>query len=131
MDFTFLTWSEVFRLVVPVPEVESRLFAFVRPFHPTVNKGYTKVKPNSVKMSILLIQQVWLLILITSIVLIGMMSYFAWIYKHHYKTSEDDDDDKKTPVLKGTPFYLSANTMYIINILTNQGRNRIFYFVLI
>lgn len=39
MDFSFLTWSEAYRLVVPRPGEESRIFAFVRPFQPTVRSS--------------------------------------------------------------------------------------------
>lgn len=35
-DFTFMAWSEPYTLVVPKPEQLSRLFAFIRPFQPTV-----------------------------------------------------------------------------------------------
>jgi len=37
MDFTSHTWSEGFSLIVPRPEEESRLFAFIGPFQPTVS----------------------------------------------------------------------------------------------
>ncbi len=37
MDFTSHTWSEGFSLIVPRPAEESRLFAFVGPFQPTVS----------------------------------------------------------------------------------------------
>lgn len=41
-DFTFLAWSEPFVLIVPKPEQESRLFAFIRPFQPLVgHKNFT------------------------------------------------------------------------------------------
>lgn len=36
MSFTFPTWAEGFNMVVPKPGHESRLFAFIRPFQPTV-----------------------------------------------------------------------------------------------
>ena len=36
MDFTFFVLSEGFGLIVPSPGEESPLFAFVRPFQPTV-----------------------------------------------------------------------------------------------
>ncbi len=36
MDFTFHTFSDGFSLVVPKPEEESRLFAFIGPFQPNV-----------------------------------------------------------------------------------------------
>ena len=37
MDYTCgLAWAEPFNLVVPVPEYESRIFAFIRPFQPMV-----------------------------------------------------------------------------------------------
>ncbi len=40
MDFTYMAWSEGFGLVVPSPEEESRLFAFIGPFQPTVSKNF-------------------------------------------------------------------------------------------
>ena len=43
MDFTFFTLSEGFGLIVPRPGEESRLFAFVRPFQPTVPSFSTLV----------------------------------------------------------------------------------------
>ena len=37
MDFTCgIVWSEPYNLVVPKPEFEDRLFAFIRPFQPVV-----------------------------------------------------------------------------------------------
>ena len=36
MDFTFFLWTEPCTLLVPTPELESRLFAFIRPFQPMV-----------------------------------------------------------------------------------------------
>lgn len=35
-DFTSMMWSEPYTIVAPKPEQKSRLFAFIRPFHPTV-----------------------------------------------------------------------------------------------
>ena len=38
MDFTSgLAWTEPYNIVVPKPELRSRLFAFIRPFQPSVN----------------------------------------------------------------------------------------------
>ena len=36
MDFTFFIWTEPYTLIVPKPELESHLFAFIRPFRPMV-----------------------------------------------------------------------------------------------
>ena len=36
MDFAFFIGTEPYTLIVPKPEMESRLFAFIRPFHPMV-----------------------------------------------------------------------------------------------
>lgn len=37
LDFTFMTWVEPYNLAVPKPQPKSRLFAFIRPFQPTVS----------------------------------------------------------------------------------------------
>ena len=57
MDFTlFPAWYEVFRLVVPAPEEENRLFAFIGPFSLTViyyvhNYVYDTVSMSSIYLS--------------------------------------------------------------------------------
>lgn len=41
MDYTSMIWTEPFTLVVPKPEQESRLLAFIRPFQPLVNYKFS------------------------------------------------------------------------------------------
>nr|CAH0102497.1 unnamed protein product [Daphnia galeata] len=57
-DFSYFIWTEPYSMVVPQPEEEPRLFAFIRPFQTTV----------------------WLLIFITMFVMVLMMSLFSRLY---------------------------------------------------
>ncbi|KAK4019074.1 hypothetical protein OUZ56_001104 [Daphnia magna] len=68
MDFTsFFGWSESYTMVVPRPEEESRLFAFIWPFQPSV----------------------WLLIGITVVVMVVVMSLFSgsyvWLFVNDFR----------------------------------------------
>jgi hypothetical protein len=44
LDFSYFIWTELYSMIVPLPEEEPRLFAFVRPFQPTVRKSIRKIK---------------------------------------------------------------------------------------
>ena len=112
MDFTFFTLSEGFGLIVPRPGEESRLFAFVRPFQPTVPSfstlvtnisllyfyydktifetekeiqyfGVTFFSGNRGNWLFLIFLQVWLLILSSLVATVGMMTYFGWVYYYN------------------------------------------------
>ena len=44
IDYTCgLGWAEPYNIIVPKPEFQSRLFAFVRPFQPLVNLKILKM----------------------------------------------------------------------------------------
>ncbi|KAI9553418.1 hypothetical protein GHT06_021322 [Daphnia sinensis] len=112
MDYTtHHGWVDEFRLVVPRSGEESRLFAFIGPFKPTV----------------------WLLVFISVLVVIAVMTLFTMIYRHHpwnafevAKKSTDTETGTGTntgePVPRNGLFdYLGSHTIYVVNIMTNQG----------
>ena len=47
MEFTSMVWTEPFTLIVPKPEEESRLFAFIRPFQPLVTHKFIAINKQS------------------------------------------------------------------------------------
>nr|CAH0108320.1 unnamed protein product [Daphnia galeata] len=109
MDFTFHTFSDGFSLVVPKPEEESRLFAFIGPFQPNV----------------------WMLIFICVLVVIGMMTFFTGFYNSRYTNPSPDgvnEDSESNPqhqyggASKRSIFsFFGSHVIYVINTLTNQG----------
>ncbi|XP_032796243.2 glutamate [NMDA] receptor subunit 1 [Daphnia magna] len=111
MDYTFHTWSDGFRLVVPRPGEESRLFAFIGPFEPMV----------------------WMLIFISIIVVVAMMTLFAMVYRHYPWNTCQVSDNKIMPEIdqgNGTRYsdsrnflynYVGSHMIYVVNIMTNQG----------
>ncbi|XP_046453943.1 ionotropic receptor 93a-like [Daphnia pulex] len=114
-DFTSFIWAEGFRLVLPRPGEESRLFAFIRPFQPWV----------------------WLSIFVSVLVIVGAMKIFDWIYFRHdlnnfIDTSADtkhnpqDGDVKENSVPKRNFISTSNHVIYVINTLTNQGGREAF-----
>ncbi|XP_045025966.1 glutamate receptor ionotropic, delta-1 [Daphnia magna] len=104
MDFTsFFGWSESYTMVVPRPEEESRLFAFIWPFQPSV----------------------WLLIGITVVVMVVVMSLFSgsyvWLFVNDFRNPvAQNTREERMAVFWQWP---SIYSVYIINIMTNQGGN--------
>ena len=47
MEYTSMVWTEPFTLIVPKPEEESRLFAFIRPFQPLVTYKFIAINKQS------------------------------------------------------------------------------------
>ncbi|XP_046445822.1 glutamate receptor ionotropic, delta-1-like isoform X1 [Daphnia pulex] len=94
VDFTYFVWSEYFAMVVPQPGEETRIFAFIRPFQSTV----------------------WLFIFITIVVMVTLMTLFSRIYSKYITVNV-------LATNKGlTMFGRASNySMYIFNIMTNQG----------
>lgn len=104
-------WVDGFRLVVPRSEEQSRLFAFIGPFEPTV----------------------WLLVFITVLVVVAVMTLFAMIYRHRpwngpavaenkTDTENGTGTNMREPVSRNVLFnYLGSHTIYVVNIMTNQG----------
>lgn len=41
LDYTYFAWTEAYTFIVPKPELESRLFAFMQPFQLTVNPSFS------------------------------------------------------------------------------------------
>ncbi|KAI9566014.1 hypothetical protein GHT06_009813 [Daphnia sinensis] len=104
MDLTpFFAWSEPYTMVVPRPEEESRLFAFIWPFHPSV----------------------WLLIGITMVVMVVVMSLFSGSYDWLFVNDFLNPVDQNTREERMTDFWQlpSIYLVYLINIMTNQGGN--------
>ena len=76
--------------------------------------------------------QVWMLILISLFVVVGMMTIFTWFYNRSYKkdlemnainVESNQDDTKPTSLIRNSIFnYFSFHMIYTINILTNQGK---------
>ncbi|XP_046657326.1 glutamate receptor ionotropic, kainate glr-3-like isoform X4 [Daphnia pulicaria] len=114
MDFTSQqTWSEGFCLIVPRPVEESRLFAFIGPFQPTV----------------------WMLIFISLFVLVDMMTLFTWFYNRQrwnnlgsatveteLNNEPNSNRHKRSGSIHKSVFNnFSSHMIYVINIMTNQG----------
>ncbi|XP_057374712.1 ionotropic receptor 93a-like [Daphnia carinata] len=107
MDYTssFL-WVDGLNIVVPRPGEESRLFAFTRPFQPTV----------------------WLWIFVAMIFIVGGMTLFTW---HYYccglvnEISDVNSDHQHHERIKSNGqnmlSYFSSSVIYVINTMTNQG----------
>ncbi|XP_057369794.1 glutamate receptor ionotropic, delta-1-like [Daphnia carinata] len=95
VDLTYFIWTEPYSMVVPQPEEESRIFAFIYPYQPTV----------------------WLLIVIAMIAMVLFMTLISVLY---VKIT-----DNGTPVLsehRKTAFeYANDYTMHIFSLITNQG----------
>ncbi|XP_057369972.1 glutamate receptor 1-like [Daphnia carinata] len=102
MDFTsFFGWSDSYVMVVPRPEEESRLFAFIWPFEPAV----------------------WLLIVITMVIMVVVMSLFSgsyvWLFVNDFLNPiAQNRREERTAAFWQWPGIYS---MYVINIMTNQG----------
>ncbi|EFX85933.1 hypothetical protein DAPPUDRAFT_237374 [Daphnia pulex] len=89
------------KLIVPRPEEENRLFAFIGPFQPLV----------------------WLLIFISIFPVIGAMTFFTWLYKHlHW----NNDASRGNNSIRWFTTISSSHMIYVINTLTNQGGREAF-----
>ncbi|XP_046446905.1 glutamate receptor ionotropic, delta-1-like [Daphnia pulex] len=100
LDFSYFVWTEPYSMVVPQPEEEPRLFAFVRPFQPPV----------------------WLLLFITIIAVVFSMSLFSKISISTLKNNSHGGlkFSKQSTTLFN---FASSYLVYVINIITNQGGN--------
>ncbi|KAI9556275.1 hypothetical protein GHT06_018849 [Daphnia sinensis] len=106
MDYTSsFVWVDGFSLVVPRPGEESRLFAFTRPFQPTV----------------------WLWIFIAMIFMVSGMTLLTW---HHNrcalvndKPDVNSEQHHKRIITNGQIMfnYFSSSMIYVVNTMTNQG----------
>ncbi|EFX66287.1 hypothetical protein DAPPUDRAFT_116519 [Daphnia pulex] len=102
LDFSYFIWTELYSMIVPLPEEEPRLFAFVRPFQPTV----------------------WLLLFITIIAVVLSMSLFSKCFLISAKKNNSHQLDSKFSKQSTTLFnFASSYLVYVINIITNQGGN--------
>ncbi|XP_046454961.1 glutamate [NMDA] receptor subunit 1-like isoform X1 [Daphnia pulex] len=100
-DPTSFIWTEGMTLIVPRPEEENRLFAFIGPFQPMV----------------------WLLIFISIFPVIGAMTFFTWFYQHlHW----NNDAAKNNNSIRWFTTIPSSHMIYVINTLTNQGGREAF-----
>ncbi|XP_046461499.1 uncharacterized protein LOC124207902 [Daphnia pulex] len=106
MDYTsYFVWVDGLSLIVPKPGEQSRLFAFIGPFQPSV----------------------WFWILVTIIFVVGVMTFFTWFYfnplltnaKNVYIMNREERDSSK-PSQPTVYSSLSSNMIYIVNIMTNQ-----------
>lgn len=136
MDYTFHTWSDGFRLVVPRPGEESRLFAFIGPFEPMVaNCSFHLILLNYICIMLYFSSlQVWMLIFISIIVVVAMMTLFAMVYRHYPWNTCQVSDNKIMPEIdqgNGTRYsdsrnflfnYVGSHMIYVVNIMTNQGK---------
>jgi uncharacterized membrane protein len=65
--------------------------------------------------------QVWLCILITIIFIVGVMTVFTLFYNNPiFTTSNTDEENAK--MKQKTSSYFSSYMIYIVNIMTNQGK---------
>ncbi|KZS20158.1 Uncharacterized protein APZ42_013153 [Daphnia magna] len=106
MDYTSsFAWVDGFSLVVPRPGEESRLFAFTRPFQPTV----------------------WLWILVVMIFMVGGMTLLTWHINRCALVNDapvvNDNTHHKRMKENGHNIfsYFSSSIIYVINTMTNQG----------
>ncbi|XP_046454942.1 glutamate receptor 3-like [Daphnia pulex] len=105
-DFTASAWSEGFSFVVPRPEEESRLFAFIGPFQPLV----------------------WMSIFISLFFVIATMTVFTWIYNYRFtnttngrKMESNMKSDHDESHSKSIFTFIGSHMIYVINTMTNQG----------
>lgn len=124
MDYTCgLWWSEPYNLVVPTTEYESRLFAFIHPFQPTVKTKYNvhSTSTDNCLFPVTFCSKVWLLLGLSLTIFVGVMSYFSWIYCHQssklVKTLKENETTSSPSFFDRIGYYL----MYVICILTNHG----------
>lgn len=76
-----------------------------------------------------MIQQVWLCLAFTVVLIIVLMTYFSWFYKHG---SQIDSLRQCGALLRGAKVMekLSFYSVYVANILTNHGNNMMQLFIL-
>ena len=107
-------------MVVPKPGEEPRLFAFVRPFQPTVKENnfiQFQYKIDTILM------KVWLLLFITMLTMVFSLSLFSKISL----ISENNNNSEESTLLKlkkkPTTLLNFAGSyfVYVLNIITNQG----------
>ncbi|EFX79723.1 hypothetical protein DAPPUDRAFT_103904 [Daphnia pulex] len=96
VDFAYFLSAEPQAMVVPRPGEEPRLLAFIRPFQSSV----------------------WLLILIASILVIASMSLFSKVYSKLLINGRENEVSDTTALE-----WLGRYSIYIVNILTNQGNS--------
>ena len=76
--------------------------------------------------------QVWLFIFISLFFVVGTMTFFTWFYKRNnlvdaiVDTESNDGARVNHPVRRITDIF-SSHMIYVINIMTNQGRDRIIF----
>jgi len=99
IDFSYPFWIGPFKLLVPKPGEESRLFAFIRPFQPLVN--------NSIISRLLqlywLKSKVWMFLILVFVGMVAVFSLFSWSYSGQRNSR------------------LGENVIYVIAILSNHG----------
>ncbi|XP_045025959.1 glutamate receptor ionotropic, delta-1-like [Daphnia magna] len=95
VDLTYFIWTEPYSMVVPQPEEQSRIFAFIYPYQPMV----------------------WLLIFITMIAVVLLMSSLSVIH-----LNVTDNGTPAIPRHRKTAFdYAIDYTMHMLSLITNQG----------
>ncbi|KAI9566009.1 hypothetical protein GHT06_009808 [Daphnia sinensis] len=88
VDLTYFIWTEPYSMVVPQPEVQSRIFAFIYPYQPMV----------------------WLLIAITLIAVVLLMSSLSVLY-----LKMTDNGTPASPGHRKTAFeYANYYTMHLL-----------------
>lgn len=119
---TFFVWEEGYRLIVPIPGEEDRLFAFIRPFDFTVNQI---CKLNSlIYCYVKRIRKVWMLLAASIVITVISMSLLSWTFNRFSSRNEKDINDE-TSLME----YFELYFFYIINVLTNHGilKSNLFY----
>ncbi len=79
--------------------------------------------------------QVWLFIFISLFFVVGTMTFFTWLYKRlHWNNlvvaivdAESNDGARVNNPVRGITDIFSSHMIYVINIMTNQGRDRIIF----
>jgi ionotropic glutamate receptor len=123
------------RLIVPRPEEENRLLAFIGPFQPMVIYLISMLLLYYYCFMEVFIFQVWLFIFISLFFVVGTMTFFTWLYKRlHWNNlvvaivdAESNDGARVNNPVRGITDIFSSHMIYVINIMTNQGRDRIIF----
>lgn len=122
MDFArFFGWQDDYRMIKPKPGEQDRLFAFVRPFAPTVIFLIIKNNFNVKKLL-----KVWLILGICLFASIIIMSVAHVLLSRessvkHVKTSKKMGTRATNKLLHFGDLFVTYS-LYLINTLTNHGK---------
>ena len=132
MDFAYFFWADTHAMVIPRPGEGPRLFAFIQPFQPNViidilvNYMLLAIRGRTIRNYFILsvfVSQVWKIITITIISMVAFMIFFTKVFYHLPTTNQYNSIARHTKIIQ----YVSAYSIYVINVLTNQGKISIIF----